>query len=352
VLYKKELYYNHWLGNNTRENAMNLEQWMQLVFGAAILGVTGFLGTQLFDMKGVLSQVSTKVESTDSRVSRIADTLPEVKARIAWEEVNRPITGLIISTNPKQVEGTKWATSVKLYDAAKGVAKTYTLVLDARHKHHLRYVVAGHLRDTDAYAPSFQELASFSGDLKELVTFPTSIDVKTSYALRLNNIGEHFRYLEQITEQKPIVSKVPVIKNWKDLVAKLGQVEKRPTHESDAAEAMKHAKVAVSEGQRGTAKAVSEHAQEALKHAEMAQKAEPDPYVAEAEKALKEAIEHGNMGHADVASQAAENALSHLKMAYKDREIKVKRVILQSLVRNVRRQESESTGDVEVKRDN
>lgn len=88
-------------------------------------------------------------------------------------------------------------------------------------------------------------------------------------------------------------------------------------HETHAAEAMKHAEVAVSEGQKGTAKAVSEHAQEALKHAKMAQKAKADPHVAEAEKALKEAIEHGNMGHADVAGTAAENALSHLKMAYK-----------------------------------
>ncbi len=91
-------------------------------------------------------------------------------------------------------------------------------------------------------------------------------------------------------------------------------------HETHAAEAMKHAEVAVSEGRKGTAKAVSEHAREALKHAEMAQKAKADPHVAEAEKALKEAIEHGNMGHADVAGTAAENAVSHLKMAYKDKE--------------------------------
>jgi hypothetical protein len=62
-------------------------------------------------------------------------------------------------------------------------------------------------------------------------------------------------------------------------------------------------------------KAVAEHAQEALKHAEMAQEAEADSHVAEAETALKEAIEHGNMGHPDVAGKAAENAVMHLNMA-------------------------------------
>jgi uncharacterized protein YqfA (UPF0365 family) len=98
-------------------------------------------------------------------------------------------------------------------------------------------------------------------------------------------------------------------------------------HETHATEAMKHAEVAVSEGQKGTAKAVSQHAQEALKHAEMAQKAKANPHVAEAEKALKEAIEHGNMGHADVAGKAAENALSHLKMAYKEDKGTVEKTI-------------------------
>jgi hypothetical protein len=92
-------------------------------------------------------------------------------------------------------------------------------------------------------------------------------------------------------------------------------------HETHAAEAMKHAEAAASEGQKGNAAAVAEHAQEALKHAEMAEKAKVDPHVAEAEKALKEAVEHGNMGHADVAGKAAENAVSHLKMAYKGKEI-------------------------------
>src|SRR5919204_2545590 len=93
-------------------------------------------------------------------------------------------------------------------------------------------------------------------------------------------------------------------------------------HETHAAEAIKHAEAAASEGQKGNATAVAEHAKEALKHAEMAEKVKADPHVVQAEKALNEAIEHGNMGHADVAGKSAENAVSHLKMAYKGKEMK------------------------------
>jgi hypothetical protein len=54
------------------------------------------------------------------------------------------------------------------------------------------------------------------------------------------------------------------------------------------------------------------HAQEALKHAEMAQKDAKNPHLAEGIKGLKEAVEHGKAGHADVATKAAENAVMHM----------------------------------------
>lgn len=61
---------------------MKSEHWMQIIVGGIILTAIGFLGSNLFDMKGILSSVKTKVDATDSRVTRIAETLPEVKARV------------------------------------------------------------------------------------------------------------------------------------------------------------------------------------------------------------------------------------------------------------------------------
>ncbi len=89
-------------------------------------------------------------------------------------------------------------------------------------------------------------------------------------------------------------------------------------HDSHTAEALKHAEAAVAEGKQGSAKALAEHAQQALTHAERAAKAKPDPQITEAQKALKATIEHGNKGHAEVATKSAENAVSYLKMAYKE----------------------------------
>lgn len=124
---------------------MSLEKIIELIFGTIILGVVGFIGVQLFDMKGTLSSVSAKVESTDSRVSRIAETLPEVKARVAWEEVNEPLKGFVlkIKNDAENNKSGQTETIWKTYNAESEILKTYKIALSDRHKEHVINVIAG-----------------------------------------------------------------------------------------------------------------------------------------------------------------------------------------------------------------
>lgn len=87
--------------------------------------------------------------------------------------------------------------------------------------------------------------------------------------------------------------------------------------EDHKAEATKHAIAAAESGKAGDAKAVGEHAQAALVHAEAAEKEKANPHVEAGIKNLKEAIEHAKMGHADIAGQSADAAATHLKAAEK-----------------------------------
>jgi len=76
------------------------------------------------------------------------------------------------------------------------------------------------------------------------------------------------------------------------------------------AEALEHAKGAVSHGKKGHADACVEHAQEALKHAKAA--GVKSPHLDEGIKHLNEAVEHGKAGHADACTQHAEGGVTHL----------------------------------------
>lgn len=200
---------------------MKLEHWMQLIFGTVILSGLGFLVTNLFDMKGTLSSVSTRVDTTDQRLTRIADTLPEVKARVAWEEINKPIAGFVVATVPKETENGKWESSVKLYDAKSGKLQTYSLAVETNQKDLLTFAIAGKIRAESAYDPTFAELASYSVTEKETVSIPATVNPNTSFVLRQADISKYSSYLKQVTAQDPTVKDLGLLRNWKEVAEKL-----------------------------------------------------------------------------------------------------------------------------------
>jgi hypothetical protein len=203
---------------------MKLEHWMQLIFSTVILGALGFIVVNMFDMKGTLSSVSVKVETTDQRLARIANTLPEVKARIAWEEINYPLSGFVMATIPKETTKDKWTSSVMLYDAKNGQLQSFSLTLDKNHKDFLAYVVAGKVRSDNAYDPSFAELALYSSKEKEPVSIPATLNAHTSFVLRNADIGLYSTYLKEITGQEPQVKSLGQLRNWKEVAAQLNKV--------------------------------------------------------------------------------------------------------------------------------
>ena len=79
------------------------------------------------------------------------------------------------------------------------------------------------------------------------------------------------------------------------------------------AEAIAHAEGAADHGGQGHADALVEHAQEALTHAQAAQKDVKNPHLDEGVHELMEAVEHGKAGHAEVGTKHAKSAVMHLK---------------------------------------
>ena len=79
------------------------------------------------------------------------------------------------------------------------------------------------------------------------------------------------------------------------------------------AEAIAHAEGAAEHGGMGHADALVEHAQEALMHAQAAQKEVKNPHLDEGVHELMEAVNHGKQGHAEVGTKHAKSAVMHLK---------------------------------------
>ncbi len=77
-------------------------------------------------------------------------------------------------------------------------------------------------------------------------------------------------------------------------------------------EAILHAQAAVNQGQQGYPDELVRHAEEALKHAEMAKQDTTSPHLDEGIKELREAITEAKNGYTSEAVEEAEEAIQHL----------------------------------------
>jgi len=79
------------------------------------------------------------------------------------------------------------------------------------------------------------------------------------------------------------------------------------------AEAIAHAESAADHGGQGHPDALVSHAEEALMHAQAAQKEVTNPHLDEGVHELMEAINHGKKGHAEIGTKHANSAVMHMK---------------------------------------
>ena len=85
------------------------------------------------------------------------------------------------------------------------------------------------------------------------------------------------------------------------------------TQDDHLTEAVKQTQAAIEAGHTGQANLVIEHAQEALTHAQAAERERPSPNLEAAIKNLKEAVRQSKSGKVDVAMKAAQAALQKLQ---------------------------------------
>jgi small metal-binding protein len=78
-------------------------------------------------------------------------------------------------------------------------------------------------------------------------------------------------------------------------------------------EAVKQTQAAIDAGNSGQANLVIQHAEQALTHAQAAEKEQPSPKLEAAIKSLKQAVKEGKSGKVDVAMKAARAALEKLQ---------------------------------------
>jgi len=98
-------------------------------------------------------------------------------------------------------------------------------------------------------------------------------------------------------------------------LSNLGFAQTEPEHIKHVREARQHVTIAVTEGEKGDAKALVQHAQTGLDHVKMAQKEKQLPDLDKAAKSLQDAISQGQAGNANKATEQAKESVEYLDAA-------------------------------------
>jgi hypothetical protein len=181
---------------------MKIDKWIEILVGTIIIGVLLLLLNQVFDMKGTLGTVDSKITSTSERVERIASVLPDLRIKIAMEEVNKPIQAAVFTTEPFKNNLGNWITTVNVIDSIKGESQTYLVKLKGQDDKSVACLVRGSILEFETDAVSFLEFERFSADIGKPVYAPSYVLVDSSFVIR-KSYPEYIKVLEKILGVSP-----------------------------------------------------------------------------------------------------------------------------------------------------
>lgn len=184
----------------------------------ATFSIVAWTAAKVWDM-------NPKVVNTEVRVERIVDILPEVKIRIAQEDVSRRIPTAIVTTEPVMGSSGQWANIVHLVNYSSGKKSSYKVPLKGPNDLSGRYLVSGLAQESGRQRVSFLENAQSSDKIGSIQPIPIYIDGTASWAF--------FKEKDDISEKMTLVLGKPISEQtipkkevkWKQLVDDLSTNE-------------------------------------------------------------------------------------------------------------------------------
>jgi hypothetical protein len=140
----------------------------------ATFSIVAWTAAKVWDM-------NPKVVNTEERVERIVDVLPEVKVRIAEEDVSRKIPMAIVTAEPYERTPGQWANVVHLVNFSSGKKLSYQVPLKGPNDLNGRYLVSGLALESARQRISFLDNAQSSEKIGTTQPIPLYVDRSGSW---------------------------------------------------------------------------------------------------------------------------------------------------------------------------
>lgn len=166
-----------------------------------IVTLTSIAGFLLVSTVSLLAWIAVKVwdmnptvTETARRVDRIVEALPEVKIRIAMEDLERNFGSAVLTTEPIEIATGKWQAFVHYLDFSKGTQNIYATSLKGPDDEITSLTVAGLVSRTAREKLSLHDFVAASAEANKPTALPSVLDSASSYAI----LRSHTNYDKQL----------------------------------------------------------------------------------------------------------------------------------------------------------
>ena len=194
---------------------------IELLFGVVILGGSGWLLTQVYEIKSSMSSMERTIYNTSERVDKIAEVLPDIRVKVASEELMLPYSMALITTKPVTVTHETRIVRVYLLDTEHNKKETYSITFSDPDSLSFNYRLSGKVLTSNSKPISFRELKTMSYDVGQPVSLPLYVDDRFSFILRKND-PELRVWLSQNANKESTVH-IENISDWYELTADLNE---------------------------------------------------------------------------------------------------------------------------------
>ncbi|MEW6264110.1 MAG: hypothetical protein AB1641_13635 [Thermodesulfobacteriota bacterium] len=206
------------------------EKIPEIVIGLVLIGGGGWLINQTYAINRAVGSLEAKVDAKLSehwgRIERIASVLPDVRIRIAKEELSKPVATAVVVVDPVKTSKGNWIAGLHVIDTMAMTKSTYLVPVKGPEDKEVAWLASGAAVETDPDAVSFKSLAAFSSDVGTPTAAPGYVIPHNSYVLRKPSAA-YIKSLNGILRGKsamPETASLPInLNSWEKLTAELKQ---------------------------------------------------------------------------------------------------------------------------------
>lgn len=169
--------------------------WVPILVGAILVTLVLYLVKNDHDKGLLLGRIDGQLGSVSQRVDRIADALPDMKVRVAQEEVySRPVSALIFHTVPEKDSEGKLVHRYYVVDKkTKRMFTYFNEIKDQTDFEKEKHTAIGSICNLEETCTSLNKLVTWTQNLKSPafpVSIPDNIDLESSFVLHATSAKE------------------------------------------------------------------------------------------------------------------------------------------------------------------